>query len=544
MNGKQVTVMKDRILYIISAAFLLGFCGSCQKEFQPLGEKQDGGTVVVKATIVQPSTKVTYTVDSGLKQSWAVNDNIVGWDREGNKMEFKISSADDIDGAVATFTLVNGVMPPKNTKVYMVYAPGKTIADIEDKSISIDISSQDQNALPALMTATGTVSNGELNFVFENKTAIVGVKDPVFHHLAGRNITQLRLAGSQTLLTVSLDGDNLQMSSSKLAVISSPCDFTTDSNGKTTDVEMRFVVSPTTKNLAVLTDNAIKYRAERTKVSLAAGHYYQMSPTLTVLDGMLPGVFTVGAGPDGVKGTDDDVKVRFSRGNLQLCTAVGIWRFAETQYASIGNASGNTTPTNRHQLLDWIDLFGWGATGFNQYGAKAYETSVTNSEYKTLPEEDYHEYLTLENGGDWAYCFGGEASSWRTMTQAEWKYLLDTRGKSGNKYRRSNVSVCGVYCLVIAPDGDTDDIPASFTASEWAAKEALGYVCLPVTGFRKGTDVLSSDTYGYYWASDVPGSKPNACCMYFQYHVSESRINFSSQERHRGLSVRLVADIN
>ena len=58
--------------------------------------------------------------------------------------------------------------------------------------------------------------------------------------------------------------------------------------------------------------------------------------------------------------------VRFSQGNLQYQASTGTWRFAESQSDYIGEGNANIGES----YDGWIDLFGWGTSGYN-HGATA-----------------------------------------------------------------------------------------------------------------------------------------------------------------------------
>ena len=68
-------------------------------------------------------------------------------------------------------------------------------------------------------------------------------------------------------------------------------------------------------------------------------------------EGCLTGLFSVGNGKT----------VRFSQGNLQYQASTDTWRFAEHQYDCIG--STNTNVSLFYQ--GWVDLFGFGTSGYN-----------------------------------------------------------------------------------------------------------------------------------------------------------------------------------
>ena len=60
----------------------------------------------------------------------------------------------------------------------------------------------------------------------------------------------------------------------------------------------------------------------------------------------------------------DSTKVYFSQGNLQYNPKKNIWQFAKHQWDMYTN---------------WIDLFGWGTSGYN--GKNPYMTSTSHRDY-------------------------------------------------------------------------------------------------------------------------------------------------------------------
>lgn len=119
-------------------------------------------------------------------------------------------------------------------------------------------------------------------------------------------------------------------------------------------------------------------------------------------DGVLPGAFSVSA----------TKKVNFSQGNLQYQASTKTWRFAENQYDMIGAANSNISSTYN----GWIDLFGWGTSGYNN--KYPYMTSTTNADYGDGNNDiagtnyDWGVYNAISNGGN-------AKGLWRTLTTAE-----------------------------------------------------------------------------------------------------------------------------
>ena len=142
-----------------------------------------------------------------------------------------------------------------------------------------------------------------------------------------------------------------------------------------------------------------------------------------VPDGALPGLFSVSA----------TRQVRFSQGNLQYQASTKIWRFAEHQYDYVGSDNRSISST----YSGWIDLFGWG-TGSNP----------------TLSSPSFEDYGTFMDWGCNAIINGGNTvNQWRTLTIAEWNYLLNTRTDASSKRGTGNIN--GVGGLIILPDSWT-----------------------------------------------------------------------------------------
>ena len=261
-------------------------------------------------------------------------------------------------------------------------------------------------------------------------------------------------------------------------------------------------------------------------------------------DGVLPGAFSVSA----------TQQVHFSQGNLQYQASTDTWRFAEHQYDYVGDANGNISST----YGGWIDLFGWGTSGWNS-GAVCYQPwsiSITVRDY--YPGGSYTNGLTGAYAeADWAWhnaiSNGGNAAHhWRTLTSTEWDYLLNSRTNASSKRGTGNIN--GVGGLIILPDSwaqpsgcpefnpgfassDGDWTHNSYTLAQWAQMEAAGAVFLPAAGYRLGTNV-SDVGNGCYWSS-TPYNENDVYEMIFS---SKSLNATGTRGRYCGSSVRPVQD--
>ena len=289
--------------------------------------------------------------------------------------------------------------------------------------------------------------------------------------------------------------------------------------------------------------------------------------------GVLPGLFSVGA----------HSKVRFSRGNLQWSgtgggrvpvthvvanetIAPGIWRFAPYQWDNVGrgnNAIFATTPY-------WIDLFGWGTSGYHDtadasnvnyqpystsysvvdvsYNYYGYGPSTNMADQDLVGTSSYYDwgvYNAISNGGN-------RPGLWRTLTQAEWDTLLNYRTtSSGLSYVWGYVNE--VRGLILLPDNwSQTTYPMStvnpgylylsnvITESQWYCLEKAGCVFLPAVGYRADLGVEYHTVHGYYWSSTGAGS--NYAYLINYNAVAIDTVTKENFERFFGFSVRLVQD--
>lgn len=189
-------------------------------------------------------------------------------------------------------------------------------------------------------------------------------------------------------------------------------------------------------------------------------------------------------------------KVYFSRGNLQFRAKVNgeswpaagsddaemrarHWRFAENQWDYVGNTApadvtksftfGNvyetigevTTKCDNTKAAEtyegWIDLFGWGNTGYN------YRNLSTASSYQPAYQPwgwhktaSYHgpvsTDLSIDEGSDWGACMAG---NWFSLSAQEWDYLLGMKDNTsypiGNTSRHNAQQKKGFATIVIDP---------------------------------------------------------------------------------------------
>ena len=255
-------------------------------------------------------------------------------------------------------------------------------------------------------------------------------------------------------------------------------------------------------------------------------------------------------------------KVRFSKGNLRYkaSPAPATWRFADNQYDTIGTGNRNISSSN----TGWIDLFGWGTSGFNSR-AKAYQPWSDTSNYscyyvygsptKDLTDScghaDWGVHNSIENGGN-------TVGMWRTLTKNEWDSILNWRPASTindtPNARFAKATVNNVAGLMLFPDSIS--IPAgitvnnvnntgaeysgnSYNAEQWEQLASCGVVFLPAAGCRSEKTPSSVGSAGYYWSSTHSSDQMAYGMAFFDDNVTTYGYN-----RSQGRAVRLVMDYN
>lgn len=265
-------------------------------------------------------------------------------------------------------------------------------------------------------------------------------------------------------------------------------------------------------------------------------------------------------------------KVYFSRANLK-CDATypnqPVWGFHEYQYDecpgfyAITSNSGNSGQTAVHiTSSNEMDRFSWGFKN---------PTSVSENDWV-----DGSRNLNWNDGTDWGCALRNTAygNYWRTLTAAEWQYLLKTR--SGKRFlmvtweQPHNYDLVTTNGIFIAPDGYNGGSTSGY--SQWnktgwqnvksidrsVANELFeaGCVFLPALGYRQGSYYYEYNyhfnpsgyyMFGNYWTATGVTQQPNSTNtpQAKAFRFTEDAFDYAnSPQRDRGMCVRLVWDAN
>ena len=257
-------------------------------------------------------------------------------------------------------------------------------------------------------------------------------------------------------------------------------------------------------------------------------------------EGALPGLFSVGEGK----------QVYFSKGNLQYRATTRTWRFAEHQYDIVGLDNNKISET----YDGWIDLFGWGTSGYD-HGAVNWQPwsgnkdSQSNALHRAYGEASCDLY-DHSGKADWGYNAisngGNQEHQWHTMSRDEWAYLLYVRNTASG-VRFANATVNGRRGTVVLPDhwktscyqlNYVNDTGSDFKSNnipltDWQrVLEPSGAVFLPMAGARTIDGVYE----------DLPTYQTSTAASDCAYIVQHCSID-AGAHRGDGFAVRLVREV-
>ena len=324
-------------------------------------------------------------------------------------------------------------------------------------------------------------------------------------------------------------------------------------------------------------DNVIFTKSTTNAITFQANYVESMfeldvvpTPAPAVPDGAIAGLFSVSA----------TQQVYFSQGNLRAYNATAnstsgwVWSFAENQWDYIGSSGSNQYINGSMTISQagYVDLFCWVGTSasYDNYGIMydndtqgwGHEaTNFGNSTNDALKHDWGHNPIT--NGGN-------VADMWRTPTNDEWVYLINSRTTAAGTAPTINGTADARYAkaklfgtnrgLIIFPDtyvhpdgvayptginaaGNTSWNGNQYSAADWAKMEAAGCVFLPCAGIRVYyTQINDKETRGFY-ASSTPKPDTWNQAKVMQFLDNSCTPNANRYRRDAG-PVRLVQDKN
>ena len=419
-------------------------------------------------------------------------------------------------------------------------------------------------AVFATLDYTGTdIKNTVVPFQFATsviKVSCTGLK-------ANTAISQVILNGVRTTFFLGLKGDAApsiltDRFSGGITITNSP-DFAADKVNAEGEAVFQIAVpvldnSTYWRSLIVRQGNNVFEDRKLSKNEISAGisvnAICQLEKRTDYPADAIPGRFSISNG----------FQVCFAKGNLRYYKnrprpdddwKDGFWRFFPNQY----DCDPGVNQTYDHS--GYISLFNWGYNSVNSINPESTEKFNSNLLYPGH---------TFEYNEDWG-CTIGDGKTWRTLSSAEWVYLLSLDGHSGRPDKK-RFALCKVdgYCgLLIFPDGwdswnaEYGEEPTynGLTLEKCGSKSYTqdqidrmgnieGIVFLPGAGARHGASVVDRGL-GIYWTSTCGPTTDNGTVFWAELLQFKEKENDSSKPaivhgigfRQDGFSVRLVADL-
>jgi hypothetical protein len=407
-----------------------------------------------------------------------------------------------------------------------------TVDSISVKSVAYGSTTDSPAAATALWgEATADISSSEPTYTFTDMPT-AGVNDSVTLALQGNRSLNITLSNNTTEAQHKEVYINVPAISSTANNLFSIRVFANDGNGK----RYTYLLSQST----AYSGNIGRNQKADVPFSMTNGIEHEHIIN-TVPEGALTGIFTV----DGNR-----TKVYFSKGNLQYReigthlvagggTPIGTWRFAENQWDYLADTE---LPANSN---DWNDLFGWGTSGNNVLPTNHSTLNSTFAPYMVGTNFDWGQYNAISNGNS------EQAGLWRTLTSAEWSYLLGypsdgriVNGHSGAGYCYNILKVNSTWGLLIYPDGFTGQ--SNHNINSILTEIPEGCVFLPMAGRRDGTTISGVNVWGYYWTSTTSGTltNPTPDAFAMRFNKNGNNINdIGERDKYNGYSVRLVQNV-
>ena len=516
---KQINIMKK--VFILAAAAASMLMASCSKE---------AGNKVFKAEAeaAAESGKVSL---SGLSLRWSAGDQISVYDAASNSGVYALSSGAGTANGEFAHSSGGTVSAAPFSAVY----PAAIRTGVSTVSLPATQSSTDGSLQELPMYAVGD----DMNLKFYNLCGVVRFRLTASSAASVSSIAVTTNANTNGAATISGSGTSVALSTPSGTSTTTLSVGTPQSIASAHDFYMylpagsysTFNITVTASNYATVTKIATStitvQRGKITTITLSGLSFGASAP-----EGAINSRFTINAGGD---------QVYFSKGNLQYQASTGTWRFATNQWDYVGTqnpyygdpggtVAGSDNANISSSYSGWIDLFGWGTSGWNS-GANCYQPWSTSGYYA-----DYYpggsstnnltgSYANADWGVNNAISNGGNAPGlWRTLTHEEWDYLFKSRtgcstvgGTSNGRYALAQVN--GVGGVIVFPDSYThpSGVAApqnvngfylseswgnnSYSTSDWSVMQTAGAVFLPAAGYRDGTLVCSVGSTGRYWSS-------------------------------------------
>ena len=518
------------------------------------GCKKDG-TVSLRAKIANFGNESKVYLDTRTPR-WSANDPV------------------NVNDSLVRVRITSGaaILDVSQAPTYWAVYPSQIVSSFSNSRINLSIPQvqtyeEDGSGRQVVKAPMAAYSRGE-ELSFTNLGALLAI-NIVNNAYGSITVSEVRVSASDIALWGDGYVDDYQSDNRKMVLTSTPQDHNEIVVRGVDNASLNFVISRNASKMVYVyvpsTESANKYSITVEATSITGAdvsftrtqgnshggtlprNYFAIVP-FNIADEVLPegaisGVFSV----------SDNARVRFSQGNLQYQASTGTWRFATNQWDYVGDATHGNVYENgvkcNNALIGenysgWIDLFGWGANGYN--GREPWTNTRTNTDYgDEMPNNLLENYdwgrNTIENGGN-----AGNTQLWYTLLGPQWRYLLVDRtvnGGQGLGYSFSHVTINNVAGIILYHDNFF--LQSSYNERTDLTEVPDGCVFLPYAGLRtppSSTVALRIDECGSkanYWLGtySTRNSNPLQVLMTNTSNPSQST---TSTNKYLGMSVRLV----
>ena len=518
------------------------------------GCKKDG-TVSLRAKIANFGNESKVYLDTRTPR-WSANDPV------------------NVNDSLVRVRITSGaaILDVSQAPTYWAVYPSQIVSSFSNSRINLSIPQvqtyeEDASGRQVVKAPMAAYSRGE-ELSFTNLGALLAI-NIVNNAYGSITVSEVRVSASDIALWGDGYVDDYQSDNRKMVLTSTPQDHNEIVVRGVDNASLNFVISRNASKMVYVyvpsTESANKYSITVEATSITGAdvsftrtqgnshggtlprNYFAIVP-FNIADEVLPegaisGVFSV----------SDNARVRFSQGNLQYQASTGTWRFATNQWDYVGDATHGNVYENgvkcNNALIGenysgWIDLFGWGANGYN--GREPWTNTRTNTDYgDEMPNNLLENYdwgrNTIENGGN-----AGNTQLWYTLLGPQWRYLLVDRtvnGGQGLGYSFSHVTINNVAGIILYHDNFF--LQSSYNERTDLTEVPDGCVFLPYAGLRtppSSTVAFRIDECGSkanYWLGtySTRNSNPLQVLMTNTSNPSQST---TSTNKYLGMSVRLV----
>lgn len=543
--------MKKIVFSIAAMSAMALAMVSCQKE----DDRPVMTTFDATHETEQQSAKTSYDAEGTF--SWTVGDKIKIYDNEGN---MGIYSTNPYPSAMNRAKLVADETEVRQgaTPYVAIYPVG-----VANSVSAVTLPAIQHSANGLLKDMPMYAQSSSDVFKFMSMCGALRIRA----HQDGENVKQIILTTDKNIngdFAVSMNGAEPALTAGANGTKSTTMVLDAAQSISEGDGHVFFMYLPagTYSKMTITLVNADGKKASKSaqNVTITRGKYAKVA-----LDGNMQ--FEYQSGYFSVSST---LKVRIAKGNLQYQASTNTWRFAEYPWYVLDYDYNNGASATSE---DWFDLFVFGATG---HGSRVPYASTSTLAGNSLPNDQDWGDNTISNDGT-------HTTTWRTLTQAEWDYMLNSRPNASSKrikaqifdenypyYNGLDVITKGRNGYVLLPD-DFVSYPDDFvalvrlvngnspqtalnylranatsctwnviTVENWKKLEAVGAAFIPCAGYigldnNSHINLCSVNTQARYWTHDK---------KWFSWAFNSGSFNFeaSPSANYRG-AVRLCSNV-